>query len=354
MKAFLLSILVKIKTMSVAAKVITSVATVIIVGGGTTAIIITNDPEVREGIGQFVRQETEQEIMGTEEIPFEQKEEQDENKYEGETETRQEGVAGEKVVKYKIIFNKDGNKIFREKISEEIVKEPIDKIIVIGTKKKDNNTSNSKNTTSSGANGNNNDIPWDFGKEQAYYRTQLGLCPSKQGTYNGDYERGRDLALAVGYYFDRGNTWQEYVSWVWQEYRLNNKVADNVYGISNKTIHTPHIWTTDPETGTILYGNAVNIGWLQSLGLQSLVKSISKDKISINYYMLYDTLTAVWDARGVYYYEPYTKSDLTSAERQSLDDIANQMTAYIRKLDSDFEKKCPGENGKILYDTTAR
>ena len=324
--------------MSMAAKVITSVATVIIVGGGTTAIIIANDPEVREGIGQSVRQETEQEIMETKEIPFDKKEEQDENKYEGETETRQEGITGEKVVKYKVIFDKDGNEIFREKISEEIVKEPIDEIIVIGAKKKDNNTSNSKNTTSSGANGNNNDI----------------LCPSQQGTYNGDYERGRDLALAVGYYFDRGNTWQENVSWVWQEYRLNNKVADNVWGIGNKTIHTPHIWTTDPETGTILYGNAVNIGWLQSLGLQSLVKSISKDKISINYYMLYDTLTAVWDARGVYYYEPYTKSDLTSAERQSLDDIANQMTAYIRKLDSDFEKKCPGENGKILYDTTAR
>ncbi len=146
MKAFLLSILVKIKTMSVAAKVITSVATVIIVGGGTTAIIIANDSEVREDIGQFMRQETEQEIMETKEIPFDKKEEQDENKYKGETETRQEGIAGEKVVKYKVIFNKDGNEIFREKISEEIVKEPIDEIIVIGTKKKEERSIATNNT----------------------------------------------------------------------------------------------------------------------------------------------------------------------------------------------------------------
>lgn len=51
MKALLLSILVKIKTMSMAAKVITSVATVIIVGGGRPPLLLLMTQKSERALG---------------------------------------------------------------------------------------------------------------------------------------------------------------------------------------------------------------------------------------------------------------------------------------------------------------
>ena len=51
----------------------------------------------------------------------------------GETQTVQEGVNGEKKVTYNVKYEK-GVEVFREAVSEELVKEPVDKIVEYGNK----------------------------------------------------------------------------------------------------------------------------------------------------------------------------------------------------------------------------
>ena len=135
MKKFFLKI---IKNLSIFQKVMVSILAVCVVGGIITTAVIASNQEIRENIGRFLRQEAVSEVIKTEEIPFEKKEEKDENKYEGETEIKQTGVPGEKSIKYKVVLNKNGEEIYSEKISEEITKEPVDEIIVVGIKQKEN------------------------------------------------------------------------------------------------------------------------------------------------------------------------------------------------------------------------
>lgn len=69
----------------------------------------------------------------TEKIPFETKEEKDSNLEEGQTQTKQEGQEGEKEITYKITLE-NGKEIKRDKVSEKVIKEPVIKIVSIGTK----------------------------------------------------------------------------------------------------------------------------------------------------------------------------------------------------------------------------
>jgi len=73
------------------------------------------------------------EVTKTESIPFGENQEEDSNLEEGSSNTKQEGVDGEKEVVYKIKLV-DRKEESREKISETITKEPVNKIVVIGTK----------------------------------------------------------------------------------------------------------------------------------------------------------------------------------------------------------------------------
>jgi len=66
-------------------------------------------------------------------IDFGEKQQDDSTLKKGDTKNIQEGVAGEKEIVYRIKY-KDGKEISREIISESIIKEPIDKIVAIGTK----------------------------------------------------------------------------------------------------------------------------------------------------------------------------------------------------------------------------
>ncbi len=68
-----------------------------------------------------------------EEIPFQTKTEDDANMWRGDTKVQQSGQKGERVVSYNIT-RENGRTVQREIISENITKEPVDRVVLRGTK----------------------------------------------------------------------------------------------------------------------------------------------------------------------------------------------------------------------------
>lgn len=68
-----------------------------------------------------------------EEIPYEVEVIEDKSMYKGDQKVKQKGVNGEKNVQYKVI-RKNGEIDKKEKLNEDIIKEPINQIVVKGTK----------------------------------------------------------------------------------------------------------------------------------------------------------------------------------------------------------------------------
>lgn len=73
------------------------------------------------------------EEVETEKIPYETKEEDDPTLLDGETKVKQEGKEGKKDIVYEVTY-KNGKEINREVVSEEVTKEAVDEIILVGTK----------------------------------------------------------------------------------------------------------------------------------------------------------------------------------------------------------------------------
>lgn len=67
-----------------------------------------------------------------ESIGFETKEQQNNSLSSDQTQVKQEGINGEKEVTYKVKYV-DGKEDSRLKISEKVTKEPVDKIVIVGT-----------------------------------------------------------------------------------------------------------------------------------------------------------------------------------------------------------------------------
>lgn len=112
----------------------------------------------------------EKETKVSEEIPFETKIIEDDSMYKGETKVEQQGAKGEKVVTYQII-EKNGEQIKKEMKEEEIVKEPVEKIVRKGTKV----------------------IP-SRGTGELLWPTVGGYISSYQGYRWGSYHKGIDIA----------------------------------------------------------------------------------------------------------------------------------------------------------------
>ena len=68
-----------------------------------------------------------------EEIPFETKQEYSDSLDSGKTQTKQQGVNGEKEVTYKIVLV-DGEEESREALEEKVLKEAVNAVVVVGTK----------------------------------------------------------------------------------------------------------------------------------------------------------------------------------------------------------------------------
>lgn len=69
-----------------------------------------------------------------EEIPFGEREEQDANMERGVEEVRQLGEVGVKKVTYNVLYV-DNKEVLRELVSEEITREPVDRVVAVGAKK---------------------------------------------------------------------------------------------------------------------------------------------------------------------------------------------------------------------------
>ena len=72
-------------------------------------------------------------ITVEEDIPYAEKTESDDSLIAGQQKIKQIGELGKKVTTYEVKF-KDGKEVERKKVSEEVVKEPVERITVVGTK----------------------------------------------------------------------------------------------------------------------------------------------------------------------------------------------------------------------------
>jgi hypothetical protein len=78
----------------------------------------------------------------TEEIVFQTIKKEDNSINKGETKVETEGINGEKTITYEIV-KRNNEEISREKIKEEITKQAVDKIVLVGTYVVPTNTTNS-------------------------------------------------------------------------------------------------------------------------------------------------------------------------------------------------------------------
>ena len=88
--------------------------------------------KVTEGMEITVHRVEVKEEVKTEEVPFETKYQDTDSLYEGETQVKTQGVAGEKEVTYEVTFV-DGEEESREAASEKVTKEPVAEVVLRGT-----------------------------------------------------------------------------------------------------------------------------------------------------------------------------------------------------------------------------
>lgn len=105
------------------------------------------------------------EITEKEEIAYGTKKEYSSSMYEGEQKEKTKGVPGEKMVTYRVVFV-DGKEESRTVIKEEVIKAPIDRVVITGTKKKLYIVSKQKFPDCDGSNHGYYVITWSDGREE--------------------------------------------------------------------------------------------------------------------------------------------------------------------------------------------
>ncbi|UCZ53226.1 M23 family metallopeptidase [Bacillus shivajii] len=110
-----------------------------------------------------------------EEIPYKTETKEDSALWQGETEVRQQGEEGKKIIEYTVTYE-NGQTINRETTSEEVISEPKNRVVVNGTK-----TSPSRGTGQLG------------------WPAVGGYISSYQGTRWGRFHRGIDIARPSNY-----------------------------------------------------------------------------------------------------------------------------------------------------------
>lgn len=91
---------------------------------------------------------TKKQIVKEEEIAYETVYESSSSLYSGQTSVKQEGQNGTKELTYEVTYV-DGEEESRELVSEEVTKEPVNRIILQGTKQKSSSSSSSSSGSSS-------------------------------------------------------------------------------------------------------------------------------------------------------------------------------------------------------------
>ena len=104
--------------------------------GYKTAEGRSSSEKVKDGDTIELRDVREEIYTETEEIPFSRVEEKTEELFEGETKVKQQGVSGKKLITMKTIFY-GGEQVDNYCIERKVVAEPVNEIVLVGTKKKD-------------------------------------------------------------------------------------------------------------------------------------------------------------------------------------------------------------------------
>ena len=120
--------------------------------------------KVAEGMEITVRRVEVKEEVKTEEVPFETQYQDTDSLYEGETQVKTQGVAGEKEVTYQVTFG-DGEEESREAASEKVTKEPVAEVVLRGTAEREQ----------SGAGGSGTFVDL-YGNTVSYSSVMSGTC----------------------------------------------------------------------------------------------------------------------------------------------------------------------------------
>lgn len=116
------------------------------------------EEKIKEGLKVTVKRVEYKEEVRKETIEFTTEEQNNSSLNSGETQVTQEGSNGEKEVTYKVKYV-DGKKDSEKKVSEKVTKEPVNKIVEIGTannaqaNQSNNNNNNNSNNSQSSAQG---------------------------------------------------------------------------------------------------------------------------------------------------------------------------------------------------------
>lgn len=108
------------------------------------------DSKLKDNTEVVVKRVEFKEKTVTEEIAFEIKEQYSDSLASGSTEVTQEGANGSKEVTYKIKYV-DGKEESKEVKSEKVIKEPVDKIVTIGSQSSSSGSGNSSSGSDSGS-----------------------------------------------------------------------------------------------------------------------------------------------------------------------------------------------------------
>ena len=120
--------------------------------------------KVAEGMEITVRRVEVKEEVKTEEVPFETQYQDTDSLYEGETQVKTQGVAGEKEVTYQVTFV-DGEEESWEAASEKVTKEPVAEVVLRGTAEREQ----------SGAGGSGTFVDL-YGNTVSYSSVMSGTC----------------------------------------------------------------------------------------------------------------------------------------------------------------------------------
>ena len=134
--------------------------------------------KVTEGMEITVHRVEVKEELKTEEVPFETKYQDTDSLYEGETQVKTQGVAGEKEVTYEVTFV-DGEEESREAVSEKVTKEPTTEVVVQGTKEYETYEPETPDTTVPEGSGTGNaagTFTDMYGNQVAYSSMLSGTC----------------------------------------------------------------------------------------------------------------------------------------------------------------------------------
>ena len=155
------------------------------------------EEKIKEGSKITVKRVEYKEEVKKESIDFETEEKQSSSLSSGTTEVTQEGSKGEKEVTYKVKYV-DGKEASREKVSEKVTKEPVNKIVTVGTavaSNSDNSSQQTNNNSNSNSNGNSSQssqtpTPTEGGKQVVSKQAVYDCDGSGHGYYVITYSDG--------------------------------------------------------------------------------------------------------------------------------------------------------------------